>query len=308
MPSSRLRWKRFAGQAEGVIILANETTELGLEPESGGLIAFCRARHAGRIVDLLHAPQERPVVGGFRWFGCWPLVPFANRAFDGSMLTPDGPIRLPANDAEGRNAMHGFSAAACWSLVASGPDWARIAHERPPESDPYRYRAEQHVSLPPEGGFRVEIAVRNLAGRTLPYGIGLHPWFPCDPESTFRASASQAMRFGSSYRASGYGPLEPATDWNAPRKVAGAERVANFLDWSGEARIDYPSRGHAISISASDTLRRALFWAPDGRDFLCFEPQSHALGAPSEPIAAEAAPLALLAHDETLRVRLADRP
>ena len=39
---------------------------------------------------------------------------------------------------------------------------------------------------------------------------------------------------------------------------------------------------------------------PAGADFLCVEPQSHAIGAPSEPAARDAAPLKRLVPGETL--------
>jgi aldose 1-epimerase len=293
-----------------MLTLRDERTELVLDPEAGGLIRSCRVRHNGRFRDLLYAPDEPRWIGGFAWFGCWPLVPFANRAFGAVVIGPDGPIALPVNDAATGSAIHGFSASSLWRIADYAPAWARIVHDRVSGDDPYRYTAVQDVKLEAGGGFRVELSVTNQALRPLPYGIGLHPWFPCDGETRFCAQASRAMRFHPGYRASGYGPVDAQTDWREPRLVAGAERVANFLDWNGTARIDYPADGHSIVIEASETMRKALLWSPGDQNFLCFEPQSHALGAPSEAIAQEAAALALLAQGETLSgmMRIVMRP
>ena len=56
----------------------------------------------------------------------------------------------------------------------------------------------------------------------------------------------------------------------------------------------------AITLTASESLRCPVVWAPAGADFLCVEPQSHAIGAPSEPAARAAAPLRRLAPGEIL--------
>jgi aldose 1-epimerase len=43
-----------------------------------------------------------------------------------------------------------------------------------------------------------------------------------------------------------------------------------------------------------------VVWAPPHADFLCIEPQSHGIGAPSEPAAREATPMARLSPGEIL--------
>jgi aldose 1-epimerase len=74
----------------------------------------------------------------------------------------------------------------------------------------------------------------------------------------------------------------------------------SFLGWDGTARIETPSTGLAITLTASADLDCPVVWAPAGADFLCVEPQSHAIGAPSEPAARAASPLRRLAPGETL--------
>ena len=76
------------------------------------------------------------------------------------------------------------------------------------------------------------------------------------------------------------------------------------------ARIETPSTGLAITLTASETLRCPVVWAPAGADFLCVEPQSHAIGSPSEPAARAAAPLTRLEPGETLAgwLRIAPEP
>jgi aldose 1-epimerase len=287
-----------------MIILSNDISVAEIDPVAGGLIASCKVKRGDAMVDLLYAPAEKRIVGGFRWHGCWPLIPFANRAFGGIVLDDDGPIRLPTNDPAGGARLHGFSALAAWDVITQEQQHEQasltIRHLRLTGDDPYRYEAHQTISLGEDGALSVAIAVTNRAKRPLPYGIGLHPWFPAAEDTTFEARAMSAMRFGPGYRPIGHGPVDSMSDWNAAGRLKGAERVANFLDWDGFARIETASRGIAVEIEASETLRKALLWTPGDADFVCFEPQSHALGAPSEEAARVAAPLKRLAPGETL--------
>jgi aldose 1-epimerase len=264
-----------------------------------GLIAKCIVPGRNGPVSLLHSPASRLVVDGFPWFGCWPLVPFANRAFGGIVNTPDGPIHLPLNDAKNGAAIHGFSANALWQTVARSETEVTIEHHKDSGDDPYRYRARQIFALKGQS-LEIGLSVRNEAERALPYGIGLHPWFPCDSDTTFQAMAGQAVRFGPGYRPTGSGFVDEGSDWRKARLLQGAERVANFLDWDGLATLHYPSRQHSIQIEASDTMRFALLWTPGDKDFVCFEPQSHVIAAPSDALAAGLSPMALLAKGETL--------
>ena len=56
----------------------------------------------------------------------------------------------------------------------------------------------------------------------------------------------------------------------------------------------------AVNLSASQSLRSPVVWAPAGADFLCVEPQSHAIGAPSEEAVRKVTPLRRLEPGETL--------
>jgi aldose 1-epimerase len=291
-----------------MITLTNAGLTTTIEPENGGLIASLVWRHGGRDHALLHAPASRPSGDGRAWYGCWPLVPFANRAFGGVMMDGDEAIALPPNDARG-DTLHGFGWNAPWAVADESAHALTIGHHRREGADPYRYGAEQAISLEDDGCLLVGLRIRNEASRPLPFGIGLHPWFPLDPDTTVTVDASEVLAVGDGYRAVGHGPVGEATDFRSPRRLDGpGECVANFLDWRGEAIIAYPSRGYSIGVSASESLRRPLLWTPGGADFVCFEPMSHALGAPSEAAARAAAPLARLEPGERLTGFMRVRP
>jgi aldose 1-epimerase len=270
-----------------------------LSPAFAGIVAGLDWRAPdGRVLPLLHSPAGAvPTTATSNMFGSWAMVPFANRAFGGLVDDGERLFTVPSNDRSGN--MHGFGRQSAWEIVRYDRGRATLEHRRTEGPDPYRYRATQTVSLD-ETGMTVEIAVTNEAETALPYGLGHHPWFPCAPDTRLGMTARGALVFGEAFRAVDSAVFDDGGPYaGKPVFATGRETAWSFLDWDCIARIETPSTGLAITLSASESLRHPVVWAPAGADFLCVEPQSHAIGAPSEAIVRALTPLKRLESGET---------
>lgn len=280
-----------------------------VEPEFGGLVASLGWTHRGRRQDLLYAPAGAlPTTQKTNGFGVWPMVPFANRAF-GAVLD-DGERRwnLPVNEPEPGNNLHGFGWQMPWRVEEAGAAHAVLVHTKTEGADPYRYSARLAIRLEP-GSVHLALEVTNRAADVLPFGIGLHPWFACAPDTTLRMAASGALTLGPSFRPAGHGKVPREGDFSDGRRVfADTETAWSFTFWDGRAEIRTPSLGLAIAMEASETLCHPVLWAPPRAPFVCLEPQSHAIGAPSDKIARDVTPLKRLAPGETLSGWMRLRP
>lgn len=275
-----------------------------IRPEIGGLVAAWTWRRPEGDRPLLRPPTgEAPSVERPTPYGLWPLVPFANRAFDG--LVDDGirPFRVACSE-PGRPdaAIHGFGWQSAWDVVGGADDRVHLRHRRASGPDPYRYTAEETVTLIGPS-LRIDLVVTNDAAEPLPFGLGLHPWFPADDATRLTFRAERELTLGPGYRGTGAVPLAPDRDFAAGRPVRGpAELVASLVGWDGRARLDQPTDRYALEIASSPSLSAPLLWAPADADFVCFEPQTHAIGAPSEPAVRALTPLARLNPGESLAV------
>lgn len=283
-----------------MLTLAHGPYTCRIAAEAGGTIAALDWQAPdGRTLPVLHAPDGVvPWTQATNKFGCWAMLPFANRAF--GSLVDDGTTRftVPANDPSG--TIHGFGWQAAWEIAEQAPDRVVLLHRRVDGPDPYRYRARQEIALGADG-LTIGLDLTNEAGETLPYGMGLHPWFPCADDTTLAMQVEGALVFGEAFRARGAERFADGGPYaGAPVFATGRETAWSFLGWDGRARIETPSRGLAIAIAASDSLDCPLVWQPAGAAFLCVEPQSHAAGAPSEAAVRAVSPLARLAPGETL--------
>jgi aldose 1-epimerase len=271
-------------------------------PDAGGIVAGLDWRGPkGQVHKLLHSPDgATPSAAAPNMLGSWAMVPFANRAFAGVVDDGERRFTVPDNNAHGGGNIHGFGWQSVWDILSHTASHAALEHRRTTGPDPYRYRATQEVRLD-RAGMTVEIAVTNEADQTLPYGLGHHPWFACAPDTKLGMTARGALIFGEAFRATGSQGLPDGGPYAAmPVFATGRETAWSFLGWDGVARIETPSTGLSLTLTASENLRCPVVWAPAGADFLCVEPQSHAIGSPSEKAAREAAPLTKLEPGETL--------
>jgi aldose 1-epimerase len=270
--------------------------EVTLEPETGGLIRSIDWTAAdGRCHALLHAPEGAlGLPNSPRRFGLWAMVPFANRAFGAVIRHGDELFELPVNDPDTGSTIHGFGWQSVWEPSHIGNERIILRHQRVEGDDPYRYMAQLSISLVP-GAVAIALSVVNQAAQPLPYGIGLHPWFNCATDTTLTMDADGAFSFAPGYRATGLNSYTDGGPYRSPVIFQRAVETAHsFTGWSGDAAIESAAQGFGIGIKASPNLNCPVVWAPADAPFLCVEPQSHGIGAPSEKLAGELTPLTVL--------------
>jgi len=269
-------------------------------PEIGGIVSRLGwAGPDGRRRDVLRpSPGGKPTIASPNFFGTWAMLPFANRAFDSVVDDGENRFQVPANDPSG--SIHGFGWQSAWDVLRHDQGHAVLEHRRTGGPAPYRYCARQEISLD-DGGMTIRLSITNEAETALPFGIGHHPWFPCAADTRLIMRAAGALVFGEAFRATGKESFTQGGPYSGPRPFRSDGVTAwSFLGWDGRARIETPSTGIVITLTASESLNCPVVWAPAGADFLCVEPQSHAIGAPSEPAARAATPLRRLAPGEAL--------
>jgi aldose 1-epimerase len=249
--------------------------------------------------DMLRGPDDGSWPAPPHRFGIWPLVPFANRAFGAVVDDGERRFALTPNDGAG-GAIHGFGWQSVWDVVEHAEARLVLSHRRADGPDPYRYLARLTLELRP-GHVWLALSVTNEASEALPYGLGLHPWFPATRETVVTLAARGELALGEGYRPGGFKPWRDGGPYavGAMRPPCG-EIAHSIVDWTGPALFEDARLGLQLAVDASATLRHPVLWSPPEADFICFEPQSHGIGAPSEAAARAVTPLAQLEPGETL--------
>ena len=245
-----------------------------LAPAVGGTIA----RFAVAGIDLLRPlSAEALAAGRASAAATYPLVPYSNRIANGILQVDGATWRLAPNWPGSVHPMHGEGWSDAWQVVAQTRQQASLVQVYDGTGSwPFRYHARQDFRLD-AGGLRVTLSVENREDRPVPAGLGLHPFFARDPDTTLAFRAAAVWLGDRDILPVERVAVPPEWAHDAPRPVVTG--LDNCFDgWDGRAVIAWPSRGWRLELRASDPFRHAVVYTPPGRDYFCVEPVSHANG------------------------------
>jgi aldose 1-epimerase len=249
----------------------------------------------GQKLDLLYADPALFSNGRPTRSGIPILFPFPNRIRDGRFTWNGTEYQLPLNDGTLKNAIHGFACRKPWRVIGQGADassaWVVGEFQTlldAPECLPL-WPADQLIRITHRlgaGWLRVEAEVVNPDERTLPFGLGYHPYYrmPFAPGTTaadclVQAPAQQYWPLVESLPDGKPQPLDPARDLNKPRRFGDLELDDVLTGMSSQPGANglrecgvLQSGGATLRLSASPAFRELVVFTPPHREAFCIEP------------------------------------
>jgi len=281
---------------------------LGLLPKLGGGVAAWQWSTPTGLIDLWRrwtgASDDRYTLASFA------MVPWSNR-ISGGGFTHDGrqyPIR--PNRAGEPYPIHGDGWLQAWQLdrpeAASAVMRLRSTNF---DGDPYVYEAEQRFSLV-AGGLDQTLTVTHIGAGSLPYGLGVHPWFIRTTRTRLQANIRGVWLCGEDPIPTRYTSDLPATwDLRSGAPMAGALIDNGYTGWDGHAQIHWPERRLLLEVDSEvdkvpaepSASSYCLVYRPPTVDAFCFEP----ITQPIDAFHLDGRPgLITLAKGERMRLRI----
>jgi aldose 1-epimerase len=263
---------------------------LDLAPQAGGAIARFTVDDS---IDLLRpTPPQALASGRGNESACYPLVPFSGRIANGRLTFDGAEIVLKPNWPGIRHPMHGDGWARPWTVTRSDGHSADIVYQHDGrEGWPFRYRARQTYRL---GGdaLTVGMSIENLEDRSVPAGLGLHPFFVRDAETQLCCRAQYAWLTDAEVLPVERIAVPPQWDFSRLRRVDDVTVDSGFEGWDGRATIVWPHAGLRLELEATQPFRDLVIYIPPDRPYFCVEPVSHIPGAIGDTRLAAGATLA----------------
>jgi aldose 1-epimerase len=249
---------------------------LALAPEVGGAIAAYEWN--GKPI-LRPTPGEALAAGDVRLFSSYPLIPFSNRIAD-AMLRWGGaayPLQryLPGES----HAIHGNGWRRAWNMVERAPARATLelvhkASEDNAREWPFPYRARQGFDLAADA-LTLTLTISNTGAAPFPFGLGWHPFFPCNAATVLGFAAGGAWQTDPTLLPTRLDPIPPAWTFSAPRPIGTTTLDNCFAGWRPPATLRWPDRGLSAAISADEACDHLVVFIPPDRDYLAVEPVTH---------------------------------
>ncbi|HEX7761066.1 MAG TPA: aldose 1-epimerase [Caulobacteraceae bacterium] len=227
--------------------------------------------------------------------GCFALAPYCNRIRDGRFAFQGEAVRLAPNMGDHPHPLHGDGWRSAWAVDTLGEAAASLTVDHAPGEWPWAWRARQAFTLR-DDGLRIDLELTNTDRRSMPAGLGLHPYFPAPPGTSLRAEVdgvwmSDGEALPTTHHRGSWGP-----DWRQGAPTA-ADRLIDhcYTGWAGRAELSGPD-GVTTLITASPACRWAHVYSPPGAGFVCVEPVTHM----PDPFNHPDSGLAILAPGESL--------
>ena len=262
------------------VVLEDGRALLEIVPGLGAGVARYDLTRGGERLPLFRpAPDELDPDEPFA-LGMNLLLPWSNRISGGGFELDGSFHALEPNLAGEPYPIHGNAFQRPWKLEGRTATTASLSL-RSDGPGPFAYEARVDYRL--EGGaLEVDLRVVNRAAVRLPYGGGLHPWFPRDADTRLRLRAAGVWLEDERYLPTGHVPVaaRPAWDFGASKRLPDGWINNAFTGWDGAARLAWPARGVALDVEAGASLGVCIVHSPGvGSGFACVEPVSHAVDA-----------------------------
>jgi len=284
------------------ISLADGVAEVVIVPGLGaGLARYDLVAH-GRREPLLRPCRDLARAAPFDLANIL-LVPWSNRISGGGFAFGGRFHPLQPNLVGEPMPIHGNGFSSAWTTVETSAVSACLTLDSD-GPEPFKFVATVRYSLE-QGALRVVLKVTNRGPDTLPFGLGLHPWFPRTPGTTLQARAAVVTLEDRLHLPNGQIAVTSREDWDfsAHRRLPDRWINNDFSPWDGHAEIIWSDRGLRLGIAAEDDLPAYILYSPaSDADFFCFEPVTHLVDAHNRAGGPEANGLAILDHRDDLAI------
>jgi aldose 1-epimerase len=285
------------GRAEAVIV-----------PGLGGGLARYDWRGPRGPIPVFRPCEDLSHANPFS-LACNLLVPWSNRISQGGFPYGGEFHRLDPNLPGEPFPIHGNGFQEAWAVEEQEAASARLSLSSNGPG-PFRYEAAVDYTLQ-DGCLAIRLTVRNRRDIPLPYGLGLHPWFPRSRGTLLQAAADVLWLEDERYLPAGSTSPSARKGWDFSRFNTLPDAWINngFTGWNGQARILWKDRSLQLDIEADPPLSTYLVYSPSGSaDFFCFEPVTHPVDAHHLPGGPLGNGLVELAPGEELSVSACFRP
>lgn len=261
----------------GVVVLQAGLATARLLPAAGGRVVALRLQSALRdaAVDVVQ-PYPEDYFDPLRWGkgGIYPLMPYSNRIARARVRVDGADVVLVPHPDAAPHTLHGNAHALPWLLESHGTDYAVMVLEAEASPAwPWSYGGRMALQLSPSA-LSVTVSIRNGDNRTMPAGLGLHPYFRHRPDAAVGYRAGAIWPPTPDFLATASRPPAP-DEIPFPERPLRAGGLTDYVGaWDGHASVELPE-GDRLEIQADPVFAHLVVHRPDSLAYLCIEPVSH---------------------------------
>ena len=256
------------------ITLSAGDYRMDLLPRIGGAIGSFGWRHPRHNwIELMRPTPSGDAEPGVGDTASFPLVPFSNRIRDGKFTFRGRTVQFPPSPI-GKHYLHGTAWLQPWRVMTHAPDKVTLTQSHEPGVWPWAFDTSQEFSLN-QNGLTLRMSTVNRSLEPMPFGFGLHPYFPLTPKCQLKANVTGWWEGDEEVMPVKQTGVRPDIDPRQGLTVASVVCDNAFTGWDGKAAITWPEHQTRLTIGAPSLMDKLFFYVPPNATFFCFEPITH---------------------------------
>ncbi|MDB5730148.1 MAG: hypothetical protein JWQ03_43 [Variovorax sp.] len=208
----------------------------------------------------------------------FPLVPWCNRIRDGRFDWEGRTVRLAPNFGASPHTIHGLGWQRSWEVVEATAASAALRFECDGRGAwPFAFHCRQRYALD-DAGLAIELTLVNTGPRSMPAGLGHHPFFPHRREgagTVVQAQVDAMWENDDEQMPTVLSATDPALA--ALRDGMRLDRFAldnNFTGFGHSAQVRWPD-GSALTLRGDGPLDYFVLYSPRDQDLFVMEAVSN---------------------------------
>ena len=294
----------LAALDDDTLELADGRWRLVVAPSQGGSLLACE--HDG--IAVLKPTAQPPAPGRPPLTCChFPMIPFSNRIENSRFSFGGSHVQLSQSVAGSPHALHGHGWRAAWNVSKRSRAGCALSFRRAAAPDwPWAYEGRQRISI--EGDdLRISLAIENLSAQAMPCGLGFHPFLPRSADARLAFQAAHVWDGGAGAFPTMRVAVPGSLDFRDGPRVSDRQGTDHCFDgWNGRAIVNGGDPRASLVLEGSEETRFVIVYIPQGADYFCVEPVTHAVNAMNLPDAVESG-LWVLAPGETRQIAMTIR-
>jgi aldose 1-epimerase len=205
-------------------------------------------------------------------------VPYSNRIANAQIDTPEGLVQLSRHPDAAPHTLHGPAHGLPWQVLAQDAQSATLALDHPASAAwPWHFQTEMQIALRSDA-LQMNLSLTNLDARSMPAGLGWHPYFQHAPQAQLRYRASQLWNSDADLLALSARPLPAGESFATARALRDGTLTDYLSGWDGRLTLDLPG-GDQLDMQTGPLLSHLVVHRPPQGAYLCIEPVSHVTNA-----------------------------
>ena len=262
-----------------LIILENEILYVEINPILGGSIKnfFIKNKNI-KIPVFREASNKIRKKDDVLLNSFFSLIPFSGRIGNALLKFKSKTYNLKKNFKGELSALHGDGWQNPWIVKNLEKNCVIMKLSAKNKNWPFKYSGHLIIKIN-NNELKISLEIKNLDIKSMPCGLGLHPWFDMTANASLQMNAKKFWIVGKDNLFKKVSNLSKNIDFSRGKKLINTNLVNGFSEWNGFATIVWPEKKLSLNIESSKNLKHLIVYTPYNENFFCIEPVSHSVDA-----------------------------